>query len=526
MYVYLQPFGGFNDILWLINHTLEYCKKYNRILLLNTVNSIYKINFSDYFDFQENTTKKQIIYDIKEIRRICLTQTQTVYPNFFNNKMADIIDEKIKFEWLQDNKFHHQGHILDLPNYPISEQIIVYSTFGSGEGYPIFKTIKIKDNLLKYCKEKEAIIPRPYLGVQVRNTDYKCDYIEYYEKNKTTIHSYKAIYLATDDKEVLKFFVSKKLYIYNFTTYPENQSINLHESSVDSDKKIKNLICDIFILTNAEKLLSNSKGRFINLVRCCYEDRNTLFKYYKDINIFDIVINIGPNDINIIEKQIKYTKKNIIGYRNIYIICYDDNLQISGCISVSENIFPFSKKTVSNYHGNSYRNNWYFQQLLKLYSGIVIPNILDKYLVIDADTFFIRPTIFYENDKCLYNYGTEYHLPYFDHMKKMHPNLIKIDSTKSGICHHMMFETKYIKELFNIIESLHNDKFYNVFLKNITSDNFELSGASEYEIYFNYMLFKHPDKIIIRPLKWKNTNSLNDLYGDYDYLSYHHWMIN
>ena len=277
MYVYLQPLSGFNDILWLINYTLDYCKKYNRILLLNTVNSIYKINFSDYFDFQEN--EKYIIYDIKEIRRICLNpnKIQSVYPNFFNNKMEDIIDEKIKFEWLQHNQFHYQGHILDLPNYPIPEKIIIYSTFGSGDGYPIFKRIKIKDHLLKYCEEKLAIMPRPYLAIQVRNTDYKCDYIDYYEKNKTIIHSYKAIYLATDDKEVLKFFVEKKLYIYNFTTYPENAVSNLHESDIDSDKKIKNLICDIFIITNANDLLSNSKGRFINLVRSCYEEKPSNF---------------------------------------------------------------------------------------------------------------------------------------------------------------------------------------------------------------------------------------------------------
>jgi hypothetical protein len=292
MYVYLQPFGGFNDILWLISYTLDYCKKYNRILLLNTVNSIYKINFSDYFDLQENNI--YIISDIKEIRKICLNQTQTqnlnqnqtqnlnltqtIYPNFFNDKMMDIIDQKIKFEWLQHNEFHYQGHILNLPDIPISEKIIVYSTFGSGEGFPFFKTIKTKDHLLNYCIQKQSIIPTPYLAIQVRNTDYKCDYIDYYEKNKTIIHSYKAIYLATDDKEVLKFFVSKKLYIYNFTTYPENQSINLHESEINGDLKIKNLICDIYIISNADKLLSNSKGRFINLVRSCYEEKPSTFQ--------------------------------------------------------------------------------------------------------------------------------------------------------------------------------------------------------------------------------------------------------
>ena len=61
--------------------------------------------------------------------------------------------------------------------------------------------------------------------------------------------------------------------------------------------------------------------------------------------------------------------------------------------------------------------------------------------------------------------------------------LSKIDKNKSGICHHMIFETKYIDELISGMEKNHNDLFYNIFLKTVTDK--EGSGASEYEIYFN-----------------------------------------
>ena len=136
----------------------------------------------------------------------------------------------------------------------------------------------------------------------------------------------------------------------------------------------------------------------------------------------------------------------------------------------------------------------------------------------------MKPTTFIKNNKCLYNFGTEYHIEYFDHMKKLDKNLTKQDINKSGICNHMMFETKYIKILFNKIEKKHKDKFYNVFLKNVYNVN--ISGASEYEIYFNFMLKYYPNKIIIRPLKWTATNSLvkfkNNTY--YDYISYH-WFL-
>ena len=103
--------------------------------------------------------------------------------------------------------------------------------------------------------------------------------------------------------------------------------------------------------------------------------------------LFDIVIPVGPNDKDIITKQINYTKN--IKARNIYLIV-NGCLDIEGCISIQENIFPFSLETVSRFHGKLERNGWYLQQLLKLYAGMVIPGILERYLVIDADTFFLK----------------------------------------------------------------------------------------------------------------------------------------
>lgn len=239
--------------------------------------------------------------------------------------------------------------------------------------------------------------------------------------------------------------------------------------------------------------------------------------------LFDIIIPIGPNDINVINSQLEYTKKNIIGYRNIYLISYDPSLNIDGCITINENIFPFSIDTVAEFHGKRNRNGWYLQQLLKLYAGLVIPDILDRYLVIDSDTYFLKPITFVDNGKCLYNYGSEFHHPYFEHMKKLDESFVKVYPDKSGICHHMMFETKYVRKMFDIVEKKHNDTFFNVFLRNVANGQEDKSGASEYEIYFNYIVKQHEKDIIIRPLVWKNTNRIT-LDEKYDYISYHWYM--
>lgn len=250
--------------------------------------------------------------------------------------------------------------------------------------------------------------------------------------------------------------------------------------------------------------------------------------------MFDIVIPVHSKDFERFLYQIEYTKKNIIGYRNIYIVTNNTETPIKNCILINENIFPFNiKLIIEKYNINSNRAGWYLQQLIKLYSSFIIPNILDNYLVIDSDTFFMKPTTFIENDKLLFNIGVEYHIPYFTHMKKLHNSLNRNYNDKSGITHHMIFNKQTLINLFNLVcgnNDIDNNimKFYDIFLKNIV--NSEKSGASEYEIYFNYMIKYHYDKIKIRKLKWlnyKKNMSINyfKTNHEYDYISYHQYEI-
>ena len=105
-------------------------------------------------------------------------------------------------------------------------------------------------------------------------------------------------------------------------------------------------------------------------------------------------------------------------------------------------------------------------------------------------------------------------------MKKLDKNLVRVDKNKSGICHHMMFEKEYLNELISIVEENHKDHFYNIFLKFVVDK--DKSGASEYEIYFNFMLKKHPEKIKLRKLKWENSENIEN--ENLDYIS-NHWYL-
>lgn len=234
---------------------------------------------------------------------------------------------------------------------------------------------------------------------------------------------------------------------------------------------------------------------------------------------FDILVLVGPNETFGFDIRLHHIKHFIQGYRNIYIICHIPNAQIEGCISVNEDVFPFTKETVKKYFSESYakwRGAWYFQQLMKLYAGYCIPGILDKYLVIDADILLLKPMQFIQDNKFMFNYSNEYHYPYFNHMTRMHPSLTR-QTEHSGITHHMMFYIPFMTKLFELVETYRGGKpFWQIFMESVYEEE-GTSGASEYEIYFNFVLKYYPEHVMLRPLDWTNIKN-------YDYVSVCNWM--
>ncbi len=237
---------------------------------------------------------------------------------------------------------------------------------------------------------------------------------------------------------------------------------------------------------------------------------------------YDIVIPVGPSDEVIFLKSIVLTLNNVKNYRNIYIVS-KKTYDIPGCIFVSEDTFPFSVEDIGSRLGCRERAGWYVQQLIKLTAGTYIKGILDHYLVLDADVFVLKPLEFMLNGIPLYAHGDEYHIPYFEHMVKLHPSFKRERQDVSGICHHMMFYKPYVQQLFDMVEDYTNKPFTDAFLDAVTLIGPGLSGASEYELYFNYMIRYHPNDMIIRQLKWRNIRSLQHHNENDDYVAIHHY---
>jgi len=229
-YLYHLPVSGFNDTLITLNESLTYCKKYNRTLLFDTLNSLYKINFAEYFDLSKliEINNIEIICDSGKIRELDIQDSATFYPTYYTKEMyTNILNNKIDIKYKFGTGFCDSlNNRSCIPNTDVTDDIIIYIQCGVGiSSFPIFKNILLKQELIDSCKKRYIEIldrckwanKKSYISVQVRNTDYHSDYKLLFKKNKKIFEN-NIIYLATDSVEVIEFF-KKKWYRYNEFLY-------------------------------------------------------------------------------------------------------------------------------------------------------------------------------------------------------------------------------------------------------------------------------------------------------------------
>ena len=227
---------------------------------------------------------------------------------------------------------------------------------------------------------------------------------------------------------------------------------------------------------------------------------------------YSVIIPLGPNDIQFFKKAWEISRRNLPP--NVFVIT-KNQIEIEGARVIQEDIFPFKMSDLQKF-GN--RAGWYLQQLLKIYAPLVLN--LDKFVVIDSDTIILKPIHFFEGDRVCFNIGTEHHVPYFEHIKRVLP--LEKQINRSGICHLMPMKKSIIEDLISKVESIHNKPFWQVMIDNVEPAYYPYSGMSEYELLFNFSLKHHPNQCMIRELRWRNIHSKNEITPDLDYVC-NHW---
>ena len=253
---------------------------------------------------------------------------------------------------------------------------------------------------------------------------------------------------------------------------------------------------------------------YINSLFCYFGEKKRSFLLKNDP--IDVVITARNKGIS--EYCVDSIKKYGHNIRNVYII--SPHKETDKAIWIDENMFPFTDLEIATHifkdkeRAQTYitkgrrRIGWYLQQLFKLYSPLIIPNISSNVLLLDSDVLFLQPVHFMnKKNEPLFCPGYQYHDPYFRHGKRLLPGFSRMIKNVSGIAHHMLIQRDVIENLFEMIESLHHKPAWEAICDCIElhpDGELHSTGFSEYEIYFNYF-FAYSNQGHIRKLTWKNV---------------------
>lgn len=162
------------------------------------------------------------------------------------------------------------------------------------------------------------------------------------------------------------------------------------------------------------------------------------------------------------------------------------------CEFVLENSFLDIKLEDIDYKVNGLnRAGWLFQQLIKLGADKFVDT--ENYLVLDADTVFVRDQVFESEGRLLLELSDESHTPYYHTYSKLTGEAA--ESPFSFVCHHMLINKTILKSLKEKIEKTTNMPWYRAICTLADREHPAASGFSEYETYGNYAYSNYADKI-------------------------------
>ena len=161
-YLYTFVSGGMNDILCQIKRSIDYAKKYNRII---------------YFD------KNDVTFEFWNIFNINCDEVKII--SSINQMTIPFIDVSLKAQQLDYSKDYD------------SNLVVFYKPGGGNDSHDLIPYLTLKENIVNQFYERLDIINGSYTGIHIRNTDIKSNVNKLL--NLLEDKNLHRIFLSTDD---------------------------------------------------------------------------------------------------------------------------------------------------------------------------------------------------------------------------------------------------------------------------------------------------------------------------------------
>ena len=278
-YVLCKPRGGLNDILCEVEKCWRYAEKHNRYLLIDSTDSGLHDNFWKYFD-----TRLPAV--IKAMPKYNELNNLTCHPSAVAGELDSYIS---KYSSMHSNFIEEvsKRKLTFNHNAEYTEEVLVHEQCWEGEFLSIFclDGLVFKPEVQEYIKNKIKNLGS-YVGLHIRNTDYKMDYQYLFTKMKEEVKN-KKIVLCSDD---FKMFDEAKKWlpdneIIRLSTFKDNDGSPLHHMHHEDQYQMNlDVLTDLIALAKSKKIYFGNVNNlqkfsgFSMLAYCLQENPTILHK--------------------------------------------------------------------------------------------------------------------------------------------------------------------------------------------------------------------------------------------------------
>ncbi|MFM8453445.1 MAG: DUF6492 family protein [Gammaproteobacteria bacterium] len=242
----------------------------------------------------------------------------------------------------------------------------------------------------------------------------------------------------------------------------------------------------------------------------------------------DVVMNLVEKDLETAVYSIKSIRDLLMHPIGKIFIVGPNKPKLQAFAEAQGAVFVNEADVLEDFQKIKPYGGWMIQQFLKLSMDRIVEQ--KHYLVVDADTVFLRPVLFEYGGKYLINIHWDCSIP----RKKLSQELLGHSKLwlLDFVSHHMLFSKTVLKNMRNHMESLHKKPWIDLVLEQAKSE--KLQYFSEYDLYMQYLteFSKQPYKLVSNANLTVHRNSLPGIdaimraySNNHKSLSMHHFIL-
>lgn len=253
------PHGGLNDSLCQIEKCRAYCEKFNRILYIDTTKSGLMLEFKRFFKFKSNLN-----FNFSEMPSINVLNELSAFPAELSGRIDGI---KSYYSLELGLMCQHESQIILSFDFQkdYSEEILIHEQCGGGTGaHKLINYLMFSDEVNSFVSNNISNLPTIYDAIHIRNSDYKTDYVGYFNLIQNNLEN-ENLLICSDDDKVVEYAQSffKDHNVLNFGGLVGNGYLppHLHEN-YDSDSRMfeatARSLADLIALASCKNLYFTS----------------------------------------------------------------------------------------------------------------------------------------------------------------------------------------------------------------------------------------------------------------------------